>query len=158
MELVPFTPTHYQDLIAWISSPELNYQWGGPVYDFPLTIEQISNHCEKPDIFPFLFLVEGEVAGFIEFRRASDTLCRICRVLILDPFKGRGLAKEMVSLLIKEAKLATNCSEFSLCVFDHNEAAKSLYQSLGFQVASSEKSSEKIFGRYWIALEMAAKF
>ncbi|GAL30927.1 hypothetical protein JCM19239_6996 [Vibrio variabilis] len=68
------------------------------------------------------------------------------------------MAKEMVSLLIKEAKLATNCSEFSLCVFDHNEAAKSLYQSLGFQVSSSEKSSEKIFGRYWIALEMAAKF
>ncbi|GAL32159.1 hypothetical protein JCM19240_5590 [Vibrio maritimus] len=64
----------------------------------------------------------------------------------------------MVSLLIEEAKAVTNCTEFSLCVFDHNEAAKSLYQSLGFQVVSLEKGSEKIFGRYWTALEMKAQF
>lgn len=157
MELVPFESSHYSLLMDWISSPELNYQWGGPAYTYPLTEEQISTHCSDPDTFPFLFRVHGQYAGFIEYRKLDPVTCRICRVLVIDSFQGQGLSKSMLRLVMERAKQQTNCHTFSLCVFDHNEAAKALYKSLGFETVSVEKRPEKICNEYWTAVEMVAR-
>ncbi|MGB5120359.1 MAG: hypothetical protein WBO13_05125, partial [Vibrio fluvialis] len=53
LTLTPFTAADYPQLIGWIDSDELNYLWGGPNYQFPLTVEQIEAHCAQPQVHPF---------------------------------------------------------------------------------------------------------
>jgi RimJ/RimL family protein N-acetyltransferase len=157
MELTPFKSTDYQLLVDWIESTHFNYQWGGPAYTFPLTIEQITAHCANREIFPFLFHSQGQIAGYAEFRKMPDGSCRICRVLILKDHRGNGLASEMLRLVIKEAKMETHCTKFSLSVFEHNTTAISLYKSLGFKVLSTEIRPETVCGKTWVAVEMEAR-
>lgn len=157
MELTNFQEKDYYFLPAWIKSTEFNFQWGGPAFSFPLTIEQVASHCSKPDIYPFLFQVQGQVAGYIEFRRMPTDSCRICRVLVLESHRGKGLAKEMLKLVISNAKKETGYDKFSLSVFQHNTAAVALYKSMGFEITSTEVRPEKISDKTWVALEMEAR-
>ncbi|EPC1319189.1 TPA: GNAT family N-acetyltransferase, partial [Vibrio vulnificus] len=45
MELRAFEKEDHDLLIGWIDSDKLNYQWGGPNFEFPLDSVQISKHC-----------------------------------------------------------------------------------------------------------------
>ena len=157
MKLTPFKSDEYHYLIDWITTPKFNYQWGGPAFNFPLTYEQIEKHCSNQDISPFLFHCEGQLAGYIEFRKMPSNSCRICRVLILEGFRGKGVAKEMLQLLISTAKQETGCNKFSLSVFEHNTAAVQLYTSLGFNLTERTVRPENLCGKTWVALEMEAR-
>lgn len=64
MELRVFETEDYEVLIRWIDSEKLNYQWGGSNFNFPLDDEQISSHCSKPEVFPFILVCDGKKAGF----------------------------------------------------------------------------------------------
>ncbi|USD42681.1 GNAT family N-acetyltransferase [Vibrio sp. SCSIO 43135] len=156
MELIPFEPKDYPLLIDWIPSAEFNYQWGGPAYQYPLTIEQITRHCDDDTIFPYLFKVRGVIAGYIELRKINSTTCRLCRVLILDSHQGLGLSKSMLSLAILKAKSDHQCTALTLCVFEHNAVAISLYTSLGFSVTSVKTGEQEVCGRHWTGVEMVA--
>ncbi len=49
--------------------------------------------------------------------------------------RGRGLGKDLMALIETEAKIL-QCTRIRLHVFEHNEAAKRLYQSMGFKTTS----------------------
>ncbi|PSW21695.1 N-acetyltransferase [Photobacterium sanctipauli] len=138
MVLEQFKEKDFAQLIKWIDSPELNYQWGGPAYDFPLTTEQIATHCANPDITPYLFKVNGDNVGFVELLKVSNTQYRLCRVFIDEAFRGRGLANNMLEEVMLKAKSQFDCAEISLAVFEHNKAAKKCYEELGFETYDQE--------------------
>ncbi|MGF1701457.1 GNAT family N-acetyltransferase [Photobacterium makurazakiensis] len=149
MVLEQFKEKDYEQLIQWIDSAELNYQWGGPAYDFPLTIEQIADHCAQPDITPYLFKIEGENIGFVELLKVSSTQYRLCRVFIAEPFRRRGLATTMLEDVIIKAKSQFDCVEVSLAVFEHNHRAKRCYESLGFETYLEETGFQAPNGDSW---------
>ncbi|MDF2154579.1 GNAT family protein [Vibrio sp. CAU 1672] len=154
MELVPFERSDYQLLVTWIDSEQLNYQWGGPAYTYPLTQAKIARHCANPDISPYLFRIRDERAGFVELRKMSAGCYRICRVFIADPYRGRGHAKQMLTRLIEKVQAEFDCQRLSLSVFEHNQAALSCYVSLGFEVVSTSRGQEPVCGRIWNSIEM----
>jgi len=159
MELLPFKENDYGQLIDWISSEKLNYLWGGPTYAYPLTHEQIAKHCSQPEANPFMFKVAGNNAGFIELFYVSGsyvagTHYRIARVFIADAYKGQGLAKSLIKLILAKAETDFHCKTISLAVFDHNLVAKSCYQSLGFEVISTESGTRSFQGKKWDLLRM----
>ncbi|EOG1965261.1 GNAT family N-acetyltransferase, partial [Vibrio cholerae] len=88
MNLEEFQESDFDLLIKWIDSDELNYLWGGPVYVFPLTYEQIHSHCSKAEVFPYLLKVNGRHAGFVELYKVTDEQYRICRVFISNAYRG----------------------------------------------------------------------
>ncbi|MEX0335872.1 GNAT family N-acetyltransferase [Vibrio tubiashii] len=150
----PFTQQDYPLLIEWIDSSELNYLWGGPRFEFPLTVEQISEHCLSSEVLPFVFEVNGVNAGYVELFRVSDSHFRICRVYICFGFRGQGVSKTMLTQLIELAQEKYNVSKLSLVVFEQNHAAKNSYASLGFYV-TSEQSDVRLFeGKPWTLLGM----
>lgn len=154
MILTPFSRNEYELLIRWISSEELNYLWGGPTFDYPLTREQISEHCAKPETNPYILVVDGKEAGFVELYRISEGHFRICRVFIADEFRGRGLSTVMLNALISKAKKEFHCSRLSLAVYAHNAAAIACYKSLGFEVTATESGSISYNGETWDLLRM----
>lgn len=154
MKLVPFEERHYPTLINWITTPELNYQWGGPNYAFPLTLEQIQTHCLKSDIHPYLLCVDDKSVGFVELREVAPGSIRFCRVFISNQYHGQGLAKKMLTLAMDKAVTELSCKVLSLSVFRHNQVALNLYRSLGFTEINSNRADEFKFNKRWVSVEM----
>ncbi|HCZ9237957.1 TPA: GNAT family N-acetyltransferase, partial [Vibrio alginolyticus] len=104
MELRVFEKEDHDLLIGWIDSDKLNYQWGGPNFEFPLDSVQISKHCSQEQVFPFIFVVSGQNAGYVELFKVSDSHFRICRVFVSDSFRGKSISKRMLGQLVDLAK------------------------------------------------------
>ncbi|TFH89745.1 GNAT family N-acetyltransferase [Vibrio ouci] len=154
MALRAFEKTDYDLLIRWIDSEELNYQWGGPNFDFPLDSNQLDKHCAKPEVISFVFVHEGSSAGYVELFRLSESKLRVCRVFISNEFRGQGIAKRMLEQLIELAQIEHNAQVLSLAVFERNTVAKNCYESLGFQVTSHQSGTRSFDGEAWDLLLM----
>lgn len=154
MELRAFKQEDHALLISWIDSEKLNYQWGGPNFNFPLDDHQISKHCSKAEVYPFIFVWDGKNAGYVELVNVSDFQFRICRVFICDAFRGRGLSKLMLKQLIALSMAKYNAKVLSLAVFEHNKVALNCYVSLGFHVTSEEPGAIIFDGESWNLLRM----
>lgn len=154
MELRPFEKEDYKLLIDWIDSDKLNYQWGGPHFRFPLNHQQITHHCSKPEVIPFILVFEGKNAGYVELFKLSESHFRICRVFISRCFRGQGMSKVMLKQLMTLAQTKHNAQLLSLAVFERNTVAKNCYQSLGFQVTSHESGTRSFDGEVWHLLLM----
>ncbi|GLT17726.1 N-acetyltransferase [Vibrio zhanjiangensis] len=156
MDLRAFNTKDYNLLIQWIDCEKLNYQWGGPNFNFPLDRIQIHEHCSQTNVFPFIFVVEGTEAGFVELFKVSGTHFRICRVFVPEHFRGQGIAKLMLKQLIALAKEKYQAEMLSLVVFNTNKTAKRCYESLGFVETSLEKGKRSWDGQVWdlITMEM----
>ncbi|NRD73949.1 GNAT family N-acetyltransferase [Shewanella sp. VB17] len=154
MELRVFEKEDYGILIRWIDSDKLNYQWGGPKFNFPLDSYQLSQHCSQAEVFPFIFVVDGKNAGYVELFKVSQSHCRICRVFVSDGFRGQGISTLMLNQLIQLAKMKHNALLLSLAVFERNEIAKNCYQSLGFIVTSHQSGTRSFDGEVWDLLLM----
>ena len=140
MALIDFTEQDYPLLVQWIDSEELNYLWGGPGYHYPLTGQQIAQHCQQPEVSPFLFCVDQKPAGFVELFQVSPTEARICRVFIAPEFRGKGYSPQMLESLIHTAKTDKKLKTLTLAVFEHNQSAIASYTSLGFSIYQRESS------------------
>ncbi len=156
MTLLAFQQQHYKQLIDWIDSAELNYLWGGPAYQYPLTVESIDAHCSQAEVKPFLYAHQGQVAGFVELYRHSNDIARICRVFVAPQFRGQGVAKTMLRALIREAR-SQGYSEITLCVFSHNPSAIRCYHSLGFVEVKREHGVREFDGESWELIHMVQK-
>ncbi|WP_341851258.1 GNAT family N-acetyltransferase [Vibrio vulnificus] len=154
MNLEEFQESDFDQLIEWIDSDELNYLWGGPAYVFPLTYEQIHAHCSKAEVFPYLLKVNGRHAGFVELYKVTDEQYRICRVFISNAYRGQGLSKLMLMLLIDKARLDFSATKLSLGVFEQNTVARKCYESLGFEVVSTEIGTRSFNGKLWDLVRM----
>jgi len=154
MKLSEFHGSDIPQLIEWISSEELNYLWGGPTYTFPLTPEQVHAHCSKEEVFAYMLDMDGEHAGFVELYKIEDAHYRICRVFIANAYRGKGLSKSMLTLLIDKARLDYSATKLSLAVFAHNRIARNSYESLGFQSVETEIGSRWVAGSRWDLIRM----
>ncbi|MBD1559935.1 GNAT family N-acetyltransferase [Vibrio sp. S9_S30] len=154
MGLRAFEKEDYNLLISWIDSEKLNYQWGGPQFNFPLDITQVSQHCSKAEVIPFIFVVSGEDVGYVELFKITESHFRICRVFVLGRFRGQGISRLMLVQLLELAKEKYNVSRLSLAVFDRNTVAKNCYESLGFSVTSHEVGTRSFEGEEWGLLRM----
>ena len=74
-------------------------------------------------------LVEGEVAGWCEMRRHA-TAGQVEDVVVLEPFRGRGLARALVCRAVERLR-ADGCDSIFV-VADDNDTVKDLYRRLGF--------------------------
>ncbi|HAS61625.1 MAG TPA: GNAT family N-acetyltransferase [Vibrio sp.] len=151
-----FQPQDYAQLIAWITTEDLSYLWGGPCYRFPLDHQQIKAHCDQDEVFAYLFTVDNRNAGFVELYRESAHCFRLCRVFIADDYRGQKLAEVMLKMVIEKASLEFNARLITLAVFAHNQAAKRCYQTLGFRTTAIEKGTRTFKEQSW-DLELMAK-
>ncbi|WP_146490139.1 GNAT family N-acetyltransferase [Vibrio sp. T20] len=154
MELRAFEKEDYELLINWIDSDKLNYLWGGPKFEFPLNLEQISRHCSQPEVLPFIFVVSGVNAGYVELFKVDESHFRICRVFVSNDFRGQGISKKMLGQLVELAKEEYTTNVLSLAVFEQNTVARNCYESLGFSVTSSEVGTRSFEGEEWGLLRM----
>ncbi|MBE3559924.1 MAG: GNAT family N-acetyltransferase [Ktedonobacteraceae bacterium] len=90
----------------------------------------------------FLAETEGRTAAKAELMLpSSEAVSRtgyIKRVVVHPDFRGRGLAKQLIQHIIRYAREVQQLEAVDLHVWEGNQAAIRLYESLGFQLQHRE--------------------
>lgn len=78
-----------------------------------------------------LALVDGKAAGCVALRKISEDKCEMKRLYVRDDFKGMGIGKRLITMIIEEAKFR-NYHFIMLDTLPTMKKAQDLYISLGF--------------------------
>jgi len=99
--------------------------------NFNEELESLPGKYKAPEGVLLLASVSGEGAGCIALRKLSDDTCEMKRLYVRGKYRGLGIAKTLISMLINEAK-KLNYRYMRLDTLATMKDAQSLYQSLGF--------------------------
>ena len=160
MEINRFKASDADEIVTWFTSLEDYVLWGGRTFGWPLEATSIIERSQEPHVELYTFSQPnagsstGELLGFMEFQRMSDSELRFCRVAIHPNFRGNGLGQSMLETALEEAKEIPNVTTITLAVFKQNQGAKRCYDKAGFQVVDKEPSVKEFNGKTWPLYQM----
>ena len=99
--------------------------------DFETELKTLPGKYQPPDGALILALVEGREAGCIALRKISKDICEMKRLYIREKYRGLGLGKKLVGMIIDEA-VNKNYQYMRLDTLPTMKSAQSLYLSFGF--------------------------
>jgi len=99
--------------------------------DFETELKTLPGKYQPPDGALILALVEGKEAGCIALRKISKDICEMKRLYVRDEYRGLGLGKMLVGMIIDEA-VKKNYQYMRLDTLPTMKSAQSLYLSFGF--------------------------
>jgi len=99
--------------------------------DFETELNTLPGKYQPPDGALILALVEGREAGCIALRKISKDICEMKRLYVRDEYRGLGLGKKLVGMIIDEA-VNKNYQYMRLDTLPTMKSAQSLYLSFGF--------------------------
>ena len=106
----------------------------------------------KKDAF-YLGAFESGLVGMVYFRRDEGSKNhhkgRILGMYVQPENRGLGLGKALLREVITQANSFTGLEQLHLMVVTTNDAARSLYRSLGFQVYGTMLQAMKVDEQYW---------
>ncbi|GGG40843.1 GNAT family N-acetyltransferase [Hymenobacter glacieicola] len=160
-----FTPSDFDQLIAWIDSPRLLMNWSGPMFNFPLNREKLewyvqdANELQSPDVFIFKAIdtATETVVGHISLGGISqkNSSARVSRVFIDPQARGQGFARHMLTEVLRFGFEELQLHRIDLGVYDFNEAAIRAYSRAGMQREGCSRDILKYEGEYWSLIEMS---
>jgi RimJ/RimL family protein N-acetyltransferase len=164
VELNFFEQSDFKQLIDWIETPEFLLQWGGPAFDFPLTINQLEKYIENANsdnsdtlIYKVMDKETKHVIGHISLGRVDrkNKSARIGKVLVGDKnVRDKGMGQQMIKQILKIAFDELHLHRVNLGVYDFNVAAIACYEKAGFIKEGLLRDSAKNGNEYWSSWEM----
>ncbi|MCV2350860.1 GNAT family N-acetyltransferase [Paucibacter sp. Y2R2-4] len=104
--------------------------------DFEAELQTLPGQYEAPGGLLLLALVDGQVAGCVGFRALPDVdyanACEMKRLYVRPAFRRFGIGRILAQGLI-DAAVQAGYSAMLLDTLDDMEAARGLYESLGFE-------------------------
>ncbi len=104
--------------------------------DFEAELQSLPGQYEAPSGLLLLALVDGQVAGCVGFRALPDVdyanACEMKRLYVRPEFRRFGIGRILAQRLI-DAAVQAGYSAMLLDTLDDMEAARGLYESLGFE-------------------------
>ena len=107
----------------------------------PWSVEGLLEELSNPTAVFRVALVDGQVAGYVGMHHIVDE-GYVTNIAVFPQYRRRGVATKLMKTLMKYAK-DNEMSMLSLEVRPSNEAARKLYEDLGF----SEEGRRKGFYR-----------
>lgn len=158
LKLEKFSRNDFDKLISWIDSKEELIQFAGPIFEFPLSQEQLLKYSSDSNVIAYKVTFSNDHIGHAEINLTNPTLPKLCRILIGNKnYRGKGLGLQLVELLLQICKHELNAAEVELNVYDWNEKAIQCYQKAGFKFNSKKRSEINMEGKKWISLNMIKK-
>jgi len=119
------------------------------------------------DSFTLAAYVDQQLAGVVSLAREGKDREKLrhkallFRMYVSSSHRGKGIARRLIEKAIERAQQVDDIERIVLTVIGHNDKAKSLYQSLGFEIYGSEpkalKWKDKYFDEDLMALELRKK-
>lgn len=137
---------HYASLSSWISDAESCVHWAGPDLGFPFSAEALPKLLQMTDSESYsLTDADEDLMGFGQFwPRDTDTV-HLGRIIINPLYRGQGLGKALIQLLIIEATERHQPETITLNVLRNNPRAKFLYQKMGFVPFEDQSTPDMVF-------------
>lgn len=151
-----FTSQDIDRLIAWINNEKELLQFAGPIFQFPLTREQLENYLkdENRTAFKIIHNESGNVIGHCEAYQLDSDTARLCRILIGDKsYRGKGLGFSATRELVKWCLKSLKAKNIDLNVYDFNTVAINCYKKLGF-VETQDIQETEYKGETWKSIRM----
>jgi len=164
IKLEPFTPADFAQLIAWVDSERLLYEWSGSLFSFPLTPAALDWYLEGANDFahPEVFIYKavesttGRAVGHISLGGISEhnRSGRISRVLVAEG-QGRGYCAAMVRAVLQIGFGQLRLHRIDLGVYDFNHAAIRCYEKCGLRIDGVLRDVVRHGDQYWSLVEMS---
>jgi len=121
-----------------------------------ITIESIAQKLGSDDgnndSFVLGAFTEDAFVGMVGFARLAPAKRRhkamIWGVYVRDEWRGKGIARVLMSEVLARAKAISGLEGVLLSVGTHQTAAKKLYESFGFRVYGHEEHTLKVGNEY----------
>jgi GNAT superfamily N-acetyltransferase len=95
---------------------------------------------------------EGRLVGMATLVRHEGTKFRhtagVYAVYVQPAARGQGISRRLMHTLIEKARTFSGLEQLTLAVSTHQQAARQLYRSLGFEVWGYEKRALKVGQTY----------
>lgn len=127
----------------------------GSSYEEELAFEvnKFTNRITKPNSQTFGAFEESQLTGICNLsfqpRKKMHHRAEIFSMYVEPDFRGKGIGKALIEKAIKEASEKKTVRQIYLTVVSSNEAAKSLYQSLGFQTYGVDRQAMRYKGEFY---------
>jgi RimJ/RimL family protein N-acetyltransferase len=99
------------------------------------------------------FSETGELVGMVGFYQEKARKMKhkgmVWGMYVTPEYRGKGLSRLLLQELIFKAKKLSDLEQINLVVVSTNDAAKSLYERLGFERFGTEKRALKVDGVYY---------
>jgi RimJ/RimL family protein N-acetyltransferase len=108
-------------------------------------------HNESDNYLLGAFTEDGQLVGMMGFMREQRIKLRhkgmIWGVYVTPNFRGKGIAKQLLTEIIKRGKELEGLKQINLAVVSSNLAAIALYKKLGFETYGLERNAIVVNGR-----------
>jgi RimJ/RimL family protein N-acetyltransferase len=164
IKLEPFERADIIQLMEWIDSPTLLFQWGGQTFSFPLNEQQLENYIKDSNtnavqslIYRVVHESNHEVIGHINLQIDwINESARIGKVLIGNrSFRGQGIGQLMIRKVLTIAFEELKLHRVSLGVLDFNHSAIACYEKAGFVKEGLTRDKRKMGNEFWSVWEMS---
>jgi aminoglycoside 6'-N-acetyltransferase len=139
LELRPLEASHAAELRRILETPDVARWWDPPEDEFPL--------ADDPDSTRFTILVDGAVAGMIQYGEEEDPKYRHASVdLFVDPaVRGRGVGPEAIRRVVAML-FERGHHRITIDPAVSNEAAIRAYEKVGFTRVGVMRAYERDAG------------
>jgi RimJ/RimL family protein N-acetyltransferase len=160
IRLEQFDKSDFDRLINWIDSEESMIQFSGPIFNYPITHEQLDKYVKANNrlVYKAINTETNEIVGHAELNKIDDKnkYARICRILIGDKQnRNKGFGKAIIMELIKIGFHDLQLHRLDLGVFDFNHQAIKCYKDCGFEIEGLLKDTTKMGDEYWSVYNMS---
>ncbi len=163
MRLATFTHDDFTDLIEAVEDARCLLQWAGPEYRYPLNETQLERTLRQGQgplasllAYKAVLTDTGETVGHAQLMgidRVTST-ATLGRVLVFPAWRGRGLGRALVRLVLGEAFDHLGLELVILHVFAFNRPAVATYRGVGFTVRPGGPGVRMYEGEVWEVLRM----
>ena len=160
IKLEKFETSDYNRLIHWVNSKQLMILFGGPLFTFPITHNQLNKYVNEDNrlIYKVINKKNDEIIGHAELDKidSKNKNARICRVLVGDKkLRNKGFGTQIINKLVSIAFYEFNLHRLDLGVYDFNKNAIKCYQKCGFEIEGLLKDNVKFGNEYWSTYNMS---
>ncbi|WP_181898700.1 GNAT family N-acetyltransferase [Halobacillus trueperi] len=159
LQLIPFQEKDFNTIFDWIVSPRFLMQWGGPMFNFPLTHQQLMDYKDAQgrrafQVYdPSLDTIIGHLSiGRIDKDQKQG---RIGKVIVSPEYRGKGYGQQMIQLISMYAFQQLDLEKVTLGVFDFNTGAIRCYENAGFTIDRYLKNHRSFEDEMWSLYEMS---
>ncbi|QEK51174.1 GNAT family N-acetyltransferase [Pedobacter aquae] len=143
MKLIPFEEQYIPILTNWMKDEDTLLKFAGIAFQYPLTREQMLSYIQKhPERLIYLGIDdENQPIAYGEVIPQENESARLGHLLIGESQnRGKGLGKQLITLLINEAKLELGIKRIDLYLLSNNEVAAQCYLKYGFHFIDNDFS------------------
>ncbi len=144
-------------LIKWAEDEKTLIQWCGPVFNYPLTIDELTPYfSETLKNIPTRYILKAEfnntnIAGMCELGNVDrrNGTASLCRIFVDKNFRSKGIAEQMITKLLNFAFNDLKLRRVELNVYSYNTPAFKCYEKLGFVREGLKRQVTEFNGEFW---------